>query len=262
MSLAGSRSWVALPEPKVRHHPDPVGAGAPCSTFCDHRRRASGPARPPKRRGSRTQCTDACLTDRIRRVLGNAAISGEGSRKVRARLRHDVIGATTIWTTLNRMGAWVVTADRAGRSGGGDGIPSSRSFRFDPHKQTPLHPPPPDAAGVVPEPEKRRAGARRSAFEGPVSGEPAVRSDFDVYPSKDTLIYAKEPCTGMMWRRCSSYTCIRWNGKTSPRFAGSTALTNWTSNSTALCTTEMLRDSPSSGVRHHRDQDRPVRADG
>ena len=40
------------------------------------------------------------------------------------------------------------------------------------------------------------AGARQSAYEQLVSGEPAVRSDFDVYLREDTLVYAKEPCTG------------------------------------------------------------------
>ena len=38
------------------------------------------------------------------------------------------------------------------------------------------------------------AGARPSAWEALVSGEPAVRSDFDVYLGEDTLVYAKEPC--------------------------------------------------------------------
>ena len=38
------------------------------------------------------------------------------------------------------------------------------------------------------------AGARQSAYEKLVSGEPAVRSDFDVYLRKNTLIYVKEPC--------------------------------------------------------------------
>ena len=40
------------------------------------------------------------------------------------------------------------------------------------------------------------AGARQSAYEHLVSGEPAVRSDFDVYLREDTLLYVKEPCTG------------------------------------------------------------------
>ena len=38
------------------------------------------------------------------------------------------------------------------------------------------------------------AGARQSAYEALVSGEPAVRSDFDVYLREDTLVYAKAPC--------------------------------------------------------------------
>ena len=44
-------------------------------------------------------------------------------------------------------------------------------------------------------------GARQSAFEAfvsdyetLVSGEPAVRSDFNIYLHEDTLIYFKEPC--------------------------------------------------------------------
>ena len=60
-----------------------------------------------------------------------------------------------------------VAAARAGRGGGGDGIPPPLSCRFDPDERTPLHPvhpPRPDAAGVVPEPEKRHAGPR--AFRG------------------------------------------------------------------------------------------------
>ena len=39
------------------------------------------------------------------------------------------------------------------------------------------------------------AGARQAAYEQLVSGEPAVRSDFDVYLREDTLIYVKEPCS-------------------------------------------------------------------
>ena len=38
------------------------------------------------------------------------------------------------------------------------------------------------------------AGARQSAYEALVSGEPAVRSDVDVYLHEDTLVYVKEPC--------------------------------------------------------------------
>ena len=40
------------------------------------------------------------------------------------------------------------------------------------------------------------AGARQSALEALVSGEPTVRSDFDLYLREDTLIYAREPCSG------------------------------------------------------------------
>ena len=40
------------------------------------------------------------------------------------------------------------------------------------------------------------AGARQAAYEQLVSGEPAVRSDFDVYLREDTLVYVKEPCAG------------------------------------------------------------------
>ena len=36
--------------------------------------------------------------------------------------------------------------------------------------------------------------AFRSDYEAVVSGEPAVRSDFDVYIRENTLVYAKEPC--------------------------------------------------------------------
>ena len=36
--------------------------------------------------------------------------------------------------------------------------------------------------------------AARSAYEALVSGEPAVRSDFDIYLSENALIYSKEPC--------------------------------------------------------------------
>ena len=67
--------------------------GIPRSTFYDHRRRGSGPAPPPKRRGPKTQYTDACLTDHIRRVLGKAVFGGEGYRKVWARLRHEGVRA-------------------------------------------------------------------------------------------------------------------------------------------------------------------------
>ena len=42
---------------------------------------------------------------------------------------------------------------------------------------------------------KEYAGpAARSAYEAPVSGEPAIRSDFDVHISHDRLVYVKEPC--------------------------------------------------------------------
>ncbi len=34
----------------------------------------------------------------------------------------------------------------------------------------------------------------RAAYESVVSGEPVIRSDFDVYLSEDTLTYVKEPC--------------------------------------------------------------------
>ncbi len=39
------------------------------------------------------------------------------------------------------------------------------------------------------------AGARQSAVDSLLSGEPAVRSDFDLYLREDALIYAKDPCT-------------------------------------------------------------------
>ena len=38
------------------------------------------------------------------------------------------------------------------------------------------------------------AGAWQSAFDALVFGEPAVRSDFDVYVREDALVYAKDPC--------------------------------------------------------------------
>ena len=38
------------------------------------------------------------------------------------------------------------------------------------------------------------AGARRSAYAALVSGEPVTRAAFDIYISKNTLLYAKEPC--------------------------------------------------------------------
>ena len=42
---------------------------------------------------------------------------------------------------------------------------------------------------------KEYAGpAARSAYEALVSGEPAIRSDFDVHISHDRLVYVKEPC--------------------------------------------------------------------
>ena len=42
---------------------------------------------------------------------------------------------------------------------------------------------------------KESAGpAARSAYEALVSGEPAIRSDFDVHISHDRLVYVKEPC--------------------------------------------------------------------
>ena len=38
------------------------------------------------------------------------------------------------------------------------------------------------------------ASARQAAYKALVSGEPAVRADFDVYLNEDTLTYVKEPC--------------------------------------------------------------------
>ena len=38
------------------------------------------------------------------------------------------------------------------------------------------------------------AGARQSAYEALVSGEPAIRSTLDVYLRENTLVYAKEAC--------------------------------------------------------------------
>ena len=38
------------------------------------------------------------------------------------------------------------------------------------------------------------AGARQSAYEALVSGEPVIRSDFDVYLRENRLVYFKEPC--------------------------------------------------------------------
>ena len=60
----------------------------PRSTFYERRRRAARPApEAPKRRGPKTACTDACLTEHIRQVIKDSAFGGEGYRKVWARLR-------------------------------------------------------------------------------------------------------------------------------------------------------------------------------
>ena len=88
--------------------------GIPRSTFYDHRRRGSEPAPPPKRRGPKTQYTDACLTDHIRRVLGNAVFGGEGYRKVWARLRHEGVRAGKPRILRLMRTAGLLTPQRAG----------------------------------------------------------------------------------------------------------------------------------------------------
>ena len=57
------------------------------SFYLDRRRKSSAPAEPPRRRGPKTRFTDAQLTERIREEIASSPFSGEGHRKVWARLR-------------------------------------------------------------------------------------------------------------------------------------------------------------------------------
>lgn len=57
------------------------------SSFYLHRTRSSTPPPPPGKRGPKTEHTDTQLTERIREVLSASPFSGEGYRKVWARLR-------------------------------------------------------------------------------------------------------------------------------------------------------------------------------
>lgn len=54
----------------------------PRSSFYLHRRRSSIPPSPPRKRGPKTEHSDARLTERIREVIGASPFSGEGYRKV------------------------------------------------------------------------------------------------------------------------------------------------------------------------------------
>lgn len=60
--------------------------GLPRSTFY-HRRRRQASGRPPGRRGPKTRYTDEQLAGEIRRTIQESPFTGEGHRKVWARLR-------------------------------------------------------------------------------------------------------------------------------------------------------------------------------
>ena len=64
----------------------------PRSSFYLHRKRGSTPP-PPRKRGPKTEHTDTQLTERIREVLSASPFSGEGYRKVWARLRKGGVRA-------------------------------------------------------------------------------------------------------------------------------------------------------------------------
>lgn len=61
----------------------------PRSSFYVSRKRASSPARQPRKRGPKTRLSDKQLTQRIRWVIKSSPFVGEGYRKVWARLRHQ-----------------------------------------------------------------------------------------------------------------------------------------------------------------------------
>lgn len=63
----------------------------PRSSFYLHRKRGSTPPPPPRKRGPKTEHSDAWLTERIRAVLSASPFSGEGYRKVWARLRKGAV---------------------------------------------------------------------------------------------------------------------------------------------------------------------------
>ena len=51
------------------------------------------------------------------------------------------------------------------------------------------------------------ATATRAEYAAVVSGEPLIRSDYDVYLSENTLTYVKERAPAPTRRRCSFSTC-------------------------------------------------------
>jgi putative transposase len=62
--------------------------GIPRSTFYDGLSRQTEPPTPPQKRGPKTPISDVELTAKIREVLAESPFTGEGHRKVWARLRH------------------------------------------------------------------------------------------------------------------------------------------------------------------------------
>lgn len=64
--------------------------GVPRATVYRHRvsRNAANEARPPRRRGPEGACSDSALLEHIQAIIEASPFSGEGYRKIWARLRH------------------------------------------------------------------------------------------------------------------------------------------------------------------------------
>jgi len=80
-----------------------------------HRSRQARADRPPKRRGPKTAYTDAQLTERIRDVLSASPFTGEGHRKVWARLRVAGIRTSKARTLRLMREAGLLAPSRARR---------------------------------------------------------------------------------------------------------------------------------------------------
>ena len=106
------------------------------------------------------------------------------------------------------------------------------------------------------------AGARQAAYEQLVSGEPAVRSDFDVYLREDTLIYVKEPCSRTDVEAMFFLHLYPVDVNDLPdhrRQYGFDNLDFDFDDQGVIIEGKCLAEVPSPGVRYLRNRDRPVR---
>ena len=118
----------------------------PRSSFYLHRKRGSTPPPPPRKRGPKTEHTDAQLTERIREVISASPFSGEGYRKVWARLRKRGVRAGQPRVLRLMREAWLLAAQR----GGGPAAPATTTEPSAPTPRMrcgePTPPPPPPSA--------------------------------------------------------------------------------------------------------------------